>query len=229
MKATFKRNLLIGFGLSLLLLVVSSVASFFSIRNLLESASLVNHTNVVIFKLENTLSFMKDAETGQRGYLLTGDEEFLDPYRYAYDSVAANLASLKELTQDNTEQQVELEKLRSLLANRQALLEVSIKARRSGLTVSFDSLQKGRMIMREARELVGRMEDREKGLLSVRTSDLNRIAGYTPVLIVVAALLALLITSVFYIRVKKDYDERTQLQSALEAKDREINDPDALP
>ena len=223
MKATFKRNLLIGFGLSLLLLVVSSVASFFSIRNLLESASLVNHTNVVIFKLENTLSFMKDAETGQRGYLLTGDEEFLDPYRYAYDSVAANLASLKELTQDNTEQQVELEKLRSLLANRQALLEVSIKARRSGLTVSFDSLQKGRMIMREARELVGRMEDREKGLLSVRTSDLNRIAGYTPILIVVAALLALLITSVFYIRVKKDYDERTQLQSALEAKDREIN------
>jgi signal transduction histidine kinase/DNA-binding response OmpR family regulator/CHASE3 domain sensor protein len=223
MKATFKRNLLIGFGLSLLLLIVSSVASFFSIRNLLESAAWVNHTNVVIFKLESTLSFMKDAETGQRGYLLTGDEEFLDPYKFAYDSVEANLAGLKELTQDNAEQQVELEKLQSLLARRQALLQSSIKARRSGESVSFDSLQRGRVIMREARELVGRMEDREKRLLSIRTSNLNQIAGYTPILIVVAALLALLITSVFYIRVKKDYDERTLLQGELEEKDREIN------
>ncbi|SHN07139.1 CHASE3 domain-containing protein [Chitinophaga sp. CF418] len=63
------------------LLVVSSVASFFSIRNLLQSAFWVDHTNAVIYRLENTLSFMKDAETGQRGYLLTGDEDFLEPYR----------------------------------------------------------------------------------------------------------------------------------------------------
>ena len=85
-KATFKRNLLIGFGLSLFLLVVSSVASFFSIKNLLESAFWVDHTNQVILQLENTLSVMKDAETGQRGYLLTGDDNYLDPYKGAFDS-----------------------------------------------------------------------------------------------------------------------------------------------
>jgi signal transduction histidine kinase/CheY-like chemotaxis protein/CHASE3 domain sensor protein/HAMP domain-containing protein len=223
MKATFKRNLLIGFGLSLLLLVVSSVASFFSIRNLLQSAYWVDHTNVVILRLENTLSFMKDAETGQRGYLLTGDEEFLGPYRGAADSVMANLQSLKELTGDNPEQQAEIEKLRSLMASRQGLLETSIKARRTGQSISFETLQDGRMIMDQARELVGRMENREKRLLAVRTQNLNRIAAYTPILIVIAALLALLITSIFYIRVKRDYDERTKLQGALEEKDREIS------
>lgn len=223
MKATFKRNLLIGFGLSLLLLIVSSVASFFSIRNLLQSAYWVDHTNVVILRLENTLSYMKDAETGQRGYLLTGDEDFLEPYKGAADSIQTSIKSIKALTGDNSDQQAEIEKLRSLLVRRQTLLEQSITARRTGQAISFDTLQSGRAIMRDARELVGRMEDREKKLLAVRIQKLNRIAGYTPILIVIAALLALLITSIFYIRVKKDYDERTKLQGALEEKDREIS------
>ncbi|ACU62993.1 response regulator [Chitinophaga pinensis] len=221
-KATFKRNLLIGFGVSLLLLVVSSVASFFSIRNLLASAYWVDHTNTVILKLENTLSFMKDAETGQRGFLLTGDDRFLEPYKGAYDSVQATLNNLKELTQDNNEQQVAVEQLRLLVVRRQSLLRESIQVRKAGQIISFDTLQSGRIIMDDARRLVSTMEDREKRLLVIRTANLNRISGYTPLLIVIAALLALLITSVFYIRVKRDFDERSRLQEALEEKDREI-------
>lgn len=223
MKATFKRNLLIGFGLSLLLLVVSSVASFFSIRNLLQSAYWVDHTNAVIYRLESTLSFMKDAETGQRGYLLTGDEDFLEPYRYAYDSVQSNLKAIRELTKDNPQQQFEIDKLESLMGRRQSLLQSAINARKNGQGVTFDSLQAGRMLMKDARALVGMMEAREKTLLATRTQNLDRVAGYTPIIIVIAALLALMITSVFYARVKRDYDERTQLQDALEKKDREIN------
>ena len=221
-KATFKRNLLIGFGVSLLLLVVSSVASFFSIRNLLTSAYWVDHTNTVILKLESTLSFMKDAETGQRGYLLTGDDKFLEPYKGAYDSVQATLNGLKELTRDNNDQQIAVEQLRLLVVRRQSLLRESIQARKTGQAISFDTLQSGRIIMDDARRLVSYMEDREKKLLAIRTANLNRISGYTPVLIVIAALLALLITSVFYIRVKRDFDERSRLQEALEEKDRDI-------
>ena len=187
MKATFKRNLLIGFGVSLLLLIVSSVASFFSIRNLLQSAYWVDHTNVVIFRLESTLSFMKDAETGQRGYLLTGDEDFLEPYRYAYDSVQVNLKVIRELMKDNPQQQAEIEKLQYLMARRQSLLESSIHARKTGQSVSFDSLQAGRIIMKDARALVGMMEDREKRLLEARTQKLDRVAAYTPIVIVIAA------------------------------------------
>ncbi|MBW8687551.1 response regulator [Chitinophaga rhizophila] len=221
-KATFKRNLLIGFGVSLLLLVVSSVASFFSIRNLLISAYQVDHTNTVILKLENTLSYMKDAETGQRGYLLTGDEQFLEPYKGAYDSVLMTINSLRELTADNPEQQIGVEQLRLLVIRRQALLRESINSRRTGKAISVDTLQSGRFIMNDARRLTSIMEDREKRLLAVRTQNLNRISGYTPVLIVIAALLALLITSVFYVRVKRDFEERSRLQDALEDKDREI-------
>ena len=76
MPATFKRNLFIGYAISLLLLIVSSVASYKSIRNLLISQTEINHTNLVIQKLEDVISILKDAETGQRGYLLTNDLNF---------------------------------------------------------------------------------------------------------------------------------------------------------
>jgi CHASE3 domain sensor protein len=120
--STFRRNLLIGFGLSLFLLIISSVASFFSIKNLMDSAALVDHTNQVIMGLENTLSYMKDGETGQRGFLLTGNEEFLDPYRGTYDSAIGGILQVKQLTVDNPPQQTSVEQLRLL----KKLVELSV-------------------------------------------------------------------------------------------------------
>ena len=67
----FKRNLLYGLGISLALLIITSVASFISIRNLINNAQLLRESNNTIFDINNTLSLVKDAETGQRGYLLT--------------------------------------------------------------------------------------------------------------------------------------------------------------
>jgi signal transduction histidine kinase/CheY-like chemotaxis protein/CHASE3 domain sensor protein len=223
MKATFKRNLLIGFGLSLFLLVVSSIASYFSIRNLLESAFWVDHTNQVILELENTISVMKDAETGQRGYLLTGDDDFLEPFKGAYDSATASINHIESLTKDNAAQQKSLLDLRRIFNRRQSLLKSSVVSRREGQSISFDSLQNGRIMMDSARNVVRLMEERERKLLQVRTVNMNKISGYTPVLIIVAAFLALLITSVFYIRVKRDFEERSKLQLALEEKDKEIS------
>ncbi len=67
MNSSFKRNLLILYGLSFLLLIVSAIASYSSINNLLNSQKLVNHTNLVKNNLESIISVLKDAETGQRG------------------------------------------------------------------------------------------------------------------------------------------------------------------
>jgi CHASE3 domain sensor protein len=68
------KNLQITFSLSILLLVVSLLSSFFSVQRLIDNSVLVNHTNEVLIESENIISHMKDGETGQRGYLVTGDE-----------------------------------------------------------------------------------------------------------------------------------------------------------
>ena len=83
---TFKRNLLIGYSISLVLLVISSVASFISINNLLNSSGMLRQTNEIIRSLDQVALAAKNGEAGQRGFLLTGDERFLAPFNGAYDS-----------------------------------------------------------------------------------------------------------------------------------------------
>ncbi len=89
---TFKRNLMLGYGISILLLIASSLASYISIRNLLNSAELVNHTNVVINELNALMLSLKDGEAGQRGYLLTRNRRYLSPYQDARATVAGSRA-----------------------------------------------------------------------------------------------------------------------------------------
>ncbi|UYQ93174.1 response regulator [Chitinophaga horti] len=223
MNSSFKRNLLIGFGLSLLLLIISSVASYNSIQNLLQSASLVDHTNSVIQKLEGVMSMMKDAETGQRGYLLTEDETFLDPYYGAADSALSQLREVEVLTKDNELQQASVKALGVVINQRLSMLKSLADLKRNRQAINADSLRIGKYHMDEIRGIVKQMSERERTLLRERTEELNEVSGFTPVLIIITALLSLIITSVFYMRVKTDFDDRSRLHMALQQKDADIS------
>jgi len=118
MKQRLTRNLQIGFGLSLLFLVVISVASYVSIQDLFKSSDLVDHSNMVIQKLEYTISIMKDAETGQRGYLLTDNDVFLEPYNGSYKKAVNTVNEFEQLTKDNPQQQLNAVKIKTILLNR---------------------------------------------------------------------------------------------------------------
>ena len=76
METNFKRNLLVFFSISLVILIVSSAASFISINSLLKSNSMVNHTQEVIYNLNEGTALMVEAQTSVRGYLITGRESF---------------------------------------------------------------------------------------------------------------------------------------------------------
>src|SRR6201995_1026320 len=95
------RNLQIGFGLSLLILIVSSIASYSSIQNLLTSSHWVDHTDSVITRLETALSTLKDAEPGQRGFLLTGDTTYLRPYYGSTERALTQVDNIRSMTADN--------------------------------------------------------------------------------------------------------------------------------
>ena len=219
MNESFKRNLIITYGLSLFLVIISSVASYMSIHNLLEGQELVDHTNNVIMKLEQISSALKDGETGQRGYLLTGRTEFLDPYNGARDRALTTLNEVEKLTLDNPRQQQSLQQLRDLVVQRFALLRDIIDAKKRGVANNEHDLTQGKVQMDEIRRLVTTMQDREQALLTQRTEKTNRFAAYTPVLIIIASLLSLLVAIVSFLRVNADYDRRVVLQRALEQKD----------
>lgn len=123
MKSTFKRNIQISFGLSLFILIVSSAASFFSINALLDSSRMVGRTNLVIQELDNVTLIIKDAETSQRGYLLTGLENFLEPYNGIRLRALTNIKHIKELTTDNPFQQKNVGQLNNLIEKRISYME----------------------------------------------------------------------------------------------------------
>ncbi|HMH21696.1 MAG TPA: response regulator [Puia sp.] len=216
------RNLQIGFGLSLLILVITSIASFSSIQRLLEGSRWVDHTDSVIVKLERTLSTIKDAETGQRGFLLTNDTSFLTPYYGAREKALIIVDSILVMTADNPEQQQSGAELRNILAMRLTVLQQSIDQKRSDNIFNVADLRKGKEFMDQTREIIQKMQEEEHRLLVIRLANVKQFSAYTPVLIIVAAILSILITVFFYRRVYNDYLERAALYAELQKKDGEI-------
>jgi len=81
-----------------MLVVLGGAASFWTFRQIADAAAMRKHTFVVIDTANTLLSALRDAETGQRGYLLTGDEAFLEPYLAVRDKINGQLDELRELT-----------------------------------------------------------------------------------------------------------------------------------
>ena len=213
------RNLQIGFGLSLLLLIIASVASYSSIRNLLDGARLVSHTDSVINQLNTALSTLKDAETGQRGFLLTSDTIFLRPYLGAQERALGNIHRIQDMTRDNPSQQENARELRDIVGRRLNIMQSVVDQKKMDNIYSLEDLRKGRDYMEEVRIVVQRMMDEENRLLAARIEKVNRYSTYTPLLIVVTAVLSILITIFFYRRLHRDYLERAALYSELQEKD----------
>ncbi|QEC68110.1 response regulator [Panacibacter ginsenosidivorans] len=222
MKNSFTRNLQIGFGLSLLLLLLSSIASYYSIKNLISSSELLNHTNQVLQESENVISYMKDAETGQRGFLVTDDLEFLEPYNGSFEKTKAALDNLKELTRDNIDQQARCDSLYTIIIRRYNFIQQGIDQFKQNRTVDFFLLRNGKIFMDQARQVVIKIQNAEKNLLAQRTASLNKYSAYTPPVIIIAALLALSITIVFFKKINDEYAEKVKLNETLDRKEKEI-------
>lgn len=221
MKTTITRNLQIGFGLSLLLLIVSSVVSYVSINNLLQSSDRVDHSNMVVRALENVISTMKDAETGQRGYLLSGRNEFLEPYNGAYNKALTEANKAQDLTSDNAEQQHNIKGIKDIILKRMNILQQLIDKKRAGGVITVDELRVGKLSMDSLRHAVEVTEKAEVRLLGTRTARLKQFSAFTPIVIVFAAILSVIISIFFYAKVTADLAERNRLQRAIEDKDRE--------
>ncbi len=182
----------------------------------------MDHTNQLISELENILSISKDAETGQRGYLLTGRDEFLEPYTGAYGKTSAMLGNIRNLVdKDNIEQQQAVNELDRLIARRFAALDNLITVKRNGGAVTTPALLDGKASMDQLRDIIAIMEQRERKILNERVDKLNKFSASTPIFILLAAVLSLIVTIVAFSRIRIDYVKRLELQNELERKDRE--------
>lgn len=215
MKLTLKMNLRIGLGISLLLLIISSTASYISIKNLIKSADLVVESNEIINDVDNIVSMLKDAETGQRGYLLTGNTVFLDPYERSIKRTDSLFARVIAATKENDFEQIKLKELRTIIDKRMDILIRTIQAKKNNGVVLEASLLEGKQYMDDARQIIREIRNEEKRSLTEKTKEMNTLAGFSPFLIIFAAILSVLSTVFFYRKVSSEFNERVSLFQQL--------------
>ncbi|MDE1177095.1 MAG: CHASE3 domain-containing protein [Edaphobacter sp.] len=186
---------------SLLLLAAVVVAlnawfGFRAIQSLYESEYWVSYTWQAITRVESIMSLAKDAETGNRGFLLTSDDKYLQPYRDARRQLPAELDDFAKLTADNPTQHNNLIEMRAVIEQRLDLLQQGIDLHnsdsKSDVVRALVLSGTGKAEMDHLRRIADDMEREERRLLAVRTqsaNDNNRKAHY---MIALASLLDLL-------------------------------------
>ena len=189
--------------LSAAIVLVFGVLAYNGIKNTRTATGLVTHTHQVIEVNDQVLGRLVDAETGERGYIITGDTTFLDPYRGAEEDAISYIADLRRLTADNALQQARVDTLADLVHRRFAVLAARIATRRDH---GFERVRSdlvadngGKPLMDSARTVLAEIARDETGLLERRIA--NQQANQSEIGWIVilgagaAALLALLIST----------------------------------
>jgi methyl-accepting chemotaxis protein len=179
---TVGRRLIAGFTLAGLTLLMIAVISYRNTDHLIENDAWVAHTHQVRLELADLLSELKDAETGQRGYLITGDDNYLAPYQSALGSIKLTFDDLRKLTADNPDQQRRLTAISPLIDGKLAELKQTIDLRR---TQGFDAAAKvvvsnlGKNQMDQVRALLAEADQEERDLLKRRAEEARSSADWT--------------------------------------------------
>ncbi|MBO9614999.1 MAG: response regulator [Dyadobacter sp.] len=223
------QQLQIVFSFSILLLFFSLLASYYSTQKLINNSELVNHTNEVLIEAEAIMSHMKDAETGQRGYLVTSDLQFLEPYEGAYEKTTDSYNNLVELTSDNPMQQKNLREVKALYEAKFGQMQNIIDMAKKDRNFLHDTdsrlreMVRGKKIMDDLRITTERIKEEESARLAEHLEQQQIYIKYTPILVVVAALISILITISSYLRIRKDIGKRIAQQQLDEQKYTETN------
>jgi methyl-accepting chemotaxis protein len=196
---TFGRKVALGFGLSVTILVVVGSVTFRTTDLLIENDRLVTQTHQVLETIVHLLSLMKDAETGQRGYLLTGVDAYLEPYQAAVSAVQPALSDLRRLTSDDPRQRRRVDAAAGFVDAKLAELKRTIDLRRaSGLDAALKVVltDEGKRAMDDLRKTLGEVTTDEHDVLEQRATAAEASAAGAKSTITLGVLLGLVLVAV---------------------------------
>jgi signal transduction histidine kinase/DNA-binding response OmpR family regulator/CHASE3 domain sensor protein len=162
-------------AIAIVFFLVSGGIAYLNIETLKDDNRKITHSHQVIITLDELLSTVKDAETGQRGFLLTGNERYLAPYEAALLAVTPQLVELAQLTSDNPRQQARIPQLKLHIEAKLAELKQTIDLRR---TQSFEAAlavvdtDHGKADMDAIRSLIAVMNQEEADLRERRLAEM---------------------------------------------------------
>ncbi|QIX19640.1 response regulator [Agrobacterium pusense] len=177
--------------------LITGAFAYINLKTLRENTEAIVHSHEVIITLDELLSSTQDAETGQRGFLLTNNERYLDPYNTALDTIPAKIQEIGELTSDNPAQVRRLPILKQHVDAKLAELKQTIDLRRSqGLDAALAVVNsdRGKVAMDAVRGQLSAMSREEAVLRAKRLEEMNNAYGTALLSGVLAGILGILLT-----------------------------------
>ncbi|WP_297512776.1 methyl-accepting chemotaxis protein [uncultured Caulobacter sp.] len=188
------QKLSLAFGLVTLVSVLVAALVLFNLGSIRSTSHWNDHTRDVLSQLDAIGSSMVDQETGVRGYLVSTDERFLEPYRKGGAVTAAALDKLASLTSDNPQQQARIATLRGHVKHWQTQVAAEeIRLVQSGGVEAARSLEAsgvGKTSMDGIRAAVGQMRDAENALLASRSTKRDSAIRISEIVLIVGGLLS---------------------------------------
>lgn len=207
-----------GFAAAATILVFAGWESYTNTTRLIEAAEARKSSYEIAQVLDEAQTRLVDAETGQRGYLLTGDEAYLEPYRAAIKNLDQVMARLKDLTSNNSNQQKQIQNLEILVENKLAELQRTIDLRRSGQIAAANQVVlqgSGKRWMDQIRGVMGDMKTEGYELRRIRTREMDEIAARTERTIVFGYLLSFSLLVFVFVLLDRELGARKRAQEAL--------------
>src|SRR4051794_23399667 len=161
---SIRKKILLGYGLALLVLAVKGALVYRSSDRLVHLGRETDRSNKALLQLETLLSLLKDMETGQRGFLLTGDAKYLEPYNAARDEVLPALQRLREGAAGDEAQRRRLDRLQKLIQEKLDELAETLEVRKKqGEKAALDIVKtdRGKGIMEQIRALAEEVREVE--------------------------------------------------------------------
>lgn len=194
------------FIIAMFMLLFISGISYNHANSLSKSTELLVRSYKIQLELEQLLSYIKDAESGQRGFIISNDSILLKPYSNGLKKVNVLSNGVKDLTADQVQQQTNLEELRRLiymrfkyLSNSLALISIP-----EGNRLLGESMIKGNAIMDSIRFQINKMADLEMSYYQRHRAKYNQEISFTPFITLLFLLFSVLVFILAFIKINKD-------------------------
>ena len=154
------RKFATGYAVAIAVLIVNLIITFSNLNSISRIWDALALSHDIVVGLDDVLSNLRDAETGQRGYLLTGDERYLEPYTKSHSVVTASIDRLRSLVENNGIRREHLNAVAEAASAKLSELETTIKLRRGNgfeAALSVVKTDRGRAYMDQVRGEIAAM------------------------------------------------------------------------
>ena len=218
MKISSENSITSGFIAAILIMLAIGAVAYRSTLQAKDDSDWVTHTQTVLTALGALLSSVTDAETGQRGYIITANPMFLDLRKESVARVTAKYAELRQLTADNAEQQQRLDTLKPVLDARLAFLATTLDtATTQGFAAAAARVSsgEGKQLQDQVRHIVAAMSQAENELLRQRAQRSELANRHTQKIIVTGNLFSLALMLLSLLQLRRETKRRQAAEQVL--------------